>query len=342
MRCKSKKTEQQKLGLDKTMKVAFVGKGGSGKTTLSSLFSRYLSIQYVPVIAIDADINQHLGIALGLTEVAAANVPAMGLEIERIKEYLRGTNPRITAHFPMIKTTPPGAGSRLVRVTENNPIFDYFAYEVDGMRLLTTGPFSDADLGLHCYHSKVGAVELLLNHLLDSKGEYVVVDMTAGADSFASGLFTRFDLTFVVVEPTRKALSVYQQYKTYAQNYDIKLQVIANKVESEDDLAFLRDQAGDDLLTWIEHSSFVRQLEKGHCLPFSQLEASNLHALEIMKMAVDGCEKDWERFYWQAVEFHKKNALGWANASMDVDLTEQIDPDYSLATQVEKLESLSV
>ena len=29
-----------------------------------------------------------------------------------------------------------------------------------------------------------------------------MVDMTAGADSFASGLFTRFDLTFLVCEPT--------------------------------------------------------------------------------------------------------------------------------------------
>src|SRR5579884_2454486 len=319
------------------MKIAFVGKGGSGKTTLSSLFSRYLSLQHVPVIAIDADINQHLGIALGMTEEATANIPAMGLEIERIKEYLRGTNPRINARTPMIKTTPPGSGSRLLSVTEENPIFTYFAREMDGIRLMATGPFSEADLGLHCYHSKVGAVELLLNHLLDNKSEYVVVDMTAGADSFASGLFTRFDLTFVVVEPTRKALSVYQQYKTYAQDYDVKLQVIGNKVETEDDLAFLREQSGDDLLAWIEHSSFVCQQEKGRSLPLHQLEASNLHTLEMMKMAVDACEKDWERFYRQAVEFHKKNAFGWANVSVGADLTEQIDLDYSLRSEVEQL-----
>jgi CO dehydrogenase maturation factor len=324
------------------MKIAFVGKGGSGKTTLSSLFSRYLSTQYVPVIAIDADINQHLGTALGLTEEAAANIPAMGLEIERIKEYLQGTNPRITAHSPMIKTTPPGPGSRLLQVTENNPIFNYFAREIDGIRLLATGPFSEADLGLHCYHSKVGAVELLLNHLLDSKSEYVVVDMTAGADSFASGLFTRFDLTFVVVEPTRKALSVYHQYKTYAQDYDVKLQVIGNKIETEDDLAFLHDQVGDDLLTWIEHSSFVRQLEKGHFLQLHQLEPPNQHALKVMKAAVDACQKDWGKFYRQAVEFHKKNALGWANASTGTDLTEQIDPDYSLAAHARQFQSVSV
>src|ERR1700730_255019 len=48
-------------------RVAFVGKGGSGKITLASLFSRYLGAQQSAVLAIDADINQHLGEALGLT-----------------------------------------------------------------------------------------------------------------------------------------------------------------------------------------------------------------------------------------------------------------------------------
>ncbi len=54
------------------MKIAFVGKGGSGKTTLSSLFIRHLAAEGAPVVAVDADINQHLGAALGLDEAEAA------------------------------------------------------------------------------------------------------------------------------------------------------------------------------------------------------------------------------------------------------------------------------
>ena len=54
------------------MKIAFAGKGGSGKTTLSSLFVRYLAAQGLPVVAIDADINQHLAEALGASRAAAA------------------------------------------------------------------------------------------------------------------------------------------------------------------------------------------------------------------------------------------------------------------------------
>ena len=50
-----------------TLKVAFVGKGGAGKTTLSSLFSRYLASKQLPVLAVDADINQHMALTLGFS-----------------------------------------------------------------------------------------------------------------------------------------------------------------------------------------------------------------------------------------------------------------------------------
>ena len=43
------------------MRIAFVGKGGSGKTTTAAAFSRYLAAHGRPVVAVDADINQHLG-----------------------------------------------------------------------------------------------------------------------------------------------------------------------------------------------------------------------------------------------------------------------------------------
>src|ERR1700682_1126363 len=173
------------------MKIAFVGKGGSGKTTLSALFCRYLASCQVPVLAFDADINQHLGEALGLPENELVTIPALGLEMERIKEYLRGSNPRIAQASAMTKTTPPGRGSRLWRVREENPLLSYFGRCIDGMTLLVTGPFQEQDLGIKCYHSKVGAVELLLNHCVEGSDEYIIVDMTAGADTFASGFFTR-------------------------------------------------------------------------------------------------------------------------------------------------------
>lgn len=310
------------------MKVAFVGKGGSGKTTLASLLVQYLVDQGRTVLALDADINQHLATALGMDEEAAAALPAMGAQLPLIKEYLRGDNPRIRSAEAIVKTTPPGAGSRLLRVVEDNPIYAACVRDVAGVRLAVTGPFAEADLGVACYHSKVGAVELVLNHLVDSADEYVVVDMTAGADSFASGLFTRFDMTVLVCEPTVRSVGVYRQYRDYAREFGVRIAAVGNKIVDADDVDFLRAEIGADLLTCVGRSDHVRAAERGDVRPIADLERSNRSALDAMLAVVDGTPKDWATFQCHAVEFHLRNAKAWASERAGEDLSAQVDPDF--------------
>ncbi|MFK0156399.1 ATP-binding protein [Streptomyces sp. NPDC090499] len=308
------------------MRVAFVGKGGSGKTTLSALFTRHLARSGAPVVAIDGDINQHLAHALGLDEDALFAAPPLSARTGEIKDYLRGTNPRIASREAMVKTTPPGHGSRLLRLLGDDEVHSRHVQEVGGVPLMVTGAFAESDLGVSCYHSKLGAVELYLNHLVDGPGEYVVVDMTAGADAFASGLFTRFDMTFLVVEPTRKSLSVYHQYRDHAAEFGVPVAVVGNKVTGADDLAFLRERVGDDLLAHCELSPYVRAQEQGR--GGGALERHNSRALERLRAAVDARGKDWEAFQRHAVEFHLRNAAAWADAATGQDLAAQVDPDF--------------
>lgn len=309
------------------MRVAFVGKGGSGKTTLSSLFIRHLAAQDLPVVAIDADINQHLGVALGMSEDDAEKVPPLGTHLTEIKDYLRGDNPRIASAAMMVKTTPPGPGSRLLRVAGMDPVHA-LSRNVRGITFMATGHFEEKDLGVACYHSKTGAVELYLNHVVDGHGEYVVVDMTAGADTFASGLFTRFDIMFLVVEPTRKGVSVYRQYTDYAADYGVKIAVVGNKIQSLDDEAFLQEHVGADLLACVGYAPAVRAMEQGKPFDLADLDATTHGTLGRMLDEVDAQPKDWARFTRQAIEFHIKNAEGWANRSVGADLTQQVDPEF--------------
>jgi CO dehydrogenase maturation factor len=309
------------------MKIAFAGKGGSGKTTLSCLFTRHLAAQAVPVVAIDADINQHLAEALGVP----AQPPALGAALAEIKEYLRGDNPRVASARAMTKTTPPGRGSRILRVGGDDPVHALAAGTPCGARLLATGPFDADDLGVACYHSKTGAVELYLNHLADGPGEYVVVDCTAGADSFASGLFTRFDLTVLVAEPTRKGLSVYRQWRDYACGYDVALAVVGNKVTDQADVGFLREHAGDDLLAWLGHEPAIRAMEQGRPFALADLADASALALRAIQDRLDAQPKDWGRYARQAADFHVRNAARWAGSAGGDDLTGQVDPDFTLA-----------
>lgn len=48
------------------MKLAVVGKGGSGKTTTSSVVARTMARQGQSVVALDCDSNPNLGISLGI------------------------------------------------------------------------------------------------------------------------------------------------------------------------------------------------------------------------------------------------------------------------------------
>jgi CO dehydrogenase maturation factor len=316
-----------------SMKISFVGKGGSGKTSLSSLLSRFLASRGHQVLAIDGDINQHMGRSLSGGDTLQASLPPMGIEADTIKEYLRGINPLIPSARTMIKTTPPGRGSQILSLAKDNPIFKRFSHIIEGVRFMAVGSFNEEDIGTRCYHSKTGVIELLLNHIVDTKNEYVIVDMTAGADAFASGLFTRFDLTVLVVEPTVKSVDVFHQYRTYAKDHNITLVVVGNKIESPEDQAFIKESVGDAYLVGFPSSAFIKKTDRGEHFALSHLTKSEQSALAVIQAHADAQQKDWGTYLSVAQKFHKKNAESWGSDSAGTDLTRQIDPEFSYPQQ---------
>jgi CO dehydrogenase maturation factor len=56
------------------VKIAVVGKGGSGKTTAAAVVARSLARSGVPVVALDCDSNPNLGLSLGLGEEVTERV----------------------------------------------------------------------------------------------------------------------------------------------------------------------------------------------------------------------------------------------------------------------------
>jgi len=103
---------------------------------------------------------------------------------------------------------------------------------------------------------------------------------------------------------------------------------MGNKVTGTEDLDFLRDHTGTDLVAWLGSSSFVRAQEQGRDAGFAALEPANRAALSRLQLEVDAVKQDWPKFTRQAVQFHLKNAAAWSNKATGVDLGTQVDPHF--------------
>lgn len=302
------------------MRVAFVGKGGSGKTTMASAFAEFEAMQGKTVLALDADINQHLASALGFT----GTLRSLGLEMDLVKEHLRGSNSRFSTD-EMRKTTPPGSGSRFVTLDPDDWFLTTFAQKTRQVLVAGAGEIPEGNVGVRCYHGLNGVVELVLGHLLDRQEEVVVVDMTAGADAFSSSLFAKVDVMVLVVEPTLKSLSVYDQFAEHVAHHQLDLLVVANKVQDGADRAFIEDRVGQ-LAATVGQSPVVRRRERGETDLALDDDEDLLAELGKLSVAVTKVQRDWERLERRSHELHTKNADEWMGAAAK----RHIDTEFSL------------
>jgi CO dehydrogenase maturation factor len=73
------------------VKLAVVGKGGSGKTTTSSIIARTLARTGLPVIALDCDSNPNLGISLGVGDDETDRLVSMRQALDEGQEEHAGS-----------------------------------------------------------------------------------------------------------------------------------------------------------------------------------------------------------------------------------------------------------
>lgn len=310
------------------MKIAFVGKGGSGKTTLASLFIKYLAYNKKPVLAIDSDINQHLGESIGFTKDEVESIPPLGTQIELLSSIYKGVNPRLQEVLQFKRTTPPGRGSTLIKYTEEHAILKSFEVQKNGIRLLRVGLPQDETLGEQCYHANMSGAEIYLNHLVDKEDEYVVVDLTAGIDTLASGMFISYDIIYIVVEPTAKSLSVFNDYVRIAKSTGIEATIypIANQITSEEELEYIEKTIGKKPIAVFPLSSYIRKTERGEVVAFEELERETCKELEKMEKHIQQHTKDWPLFYSNLLYFHNKKA----QKDPSKKLQDHIDPEFDI------------
>ena len=81
------------------MKLALVGKGGVGKTSISGTLARLLARRGLKVLAIDGDPNPNLALTLGVDPDEMEAMPALSADLV---EWLEDGTARLTQPFEQI------------------------------------------------------------------------------------------------------------------------------------------------------------------------------------------------------------------------------------------------
>ncbi len=237
------------------MKIAVTGKGGVGKTTLSSILSYLFASYGKNVISVDADPDANLASALGISREESNKIRPIA-ELGELIEERTGAKPGSMGGIfklnPKVDDLPEGLG-----------------YKLNGITLLVMGKSKAALSGCYCPENVL--LRRLLKHLVVERDEVVIVDMEAGIEHLTRGTAGSVDAFIVVVEPGQRSIQTASLVREMAGELGVKkVFVVANKVRTEEDLNFIRNVIGDmELIGHITFSDAIVEADIKGISPYS-------------------------------------------------------------------------
>ncbi|MEN9852426.1 MAG: hypothetical protein RI996_369 [Candidatus Parcubacteria bacterium] len=207
------------------MIIGFLGKGGSGKSTLSSNFVAYLREKNKAVLAIDADHNMDLSYNLGAPE----NMNYIGQGLSDVYAHI-GVQSGKEAFANTIPET-------FFTLSPLDPVTEKYSVQLsNGARLMSTGPHTENILyDVSCSHILTTPLKTYLPLLKLEVNQYVVIDEKAGTDGVGTGVTTGFDMAVVVAEPTLHGIKAAKQIVSLLEFYKTPYVFALNKVQSQED-----------------------------------------------------------------------------------------------------------
>ena len=152
------------------MKIAVSGKGGVGKTTLSSGLARFYAEEGRNVVAIDADPDANLANALGATaEQDSACIPLAKWD-DLIEER---TGAR------------PGQGGMFSLNPEVSDVVETCGMDIGGVTMLKMGTVERGGIGCMC--SEGVFLKAFMRDLLVARDDVAILDMEAGIEHLGRG-----------------------------------------------------------------------------------------------------------------------------------------------------------
>jgi len=233
------------------MKVAVVGKGGSGKTTTSAVLARTFARSGLATLALDCDTNPNLGLSLGYGEEATEKLVGVRQALDTGEEGHAGS---------MIE------------------LIDRFGVDgPDGVRLAIVSAIENPEPGCPC--CGVSPERLLAD--MDSVEGVVVADFEAGLGTIIRMGDDPVDVVVIVAEPTAKSLEVARRAADLVKERGLgRVIVAANRVRYADDLARVRSVLPDLEVSSIPDEPAITRAERNGVAPLdSAPDAAGVRAL---------------------------------------------------------------
>jgi CO dehydrogenase maturation factor len=241
--------------LKKPFTIALSGKGGTGKTTVSSLLIRsFIALGETPVLAVDADPNANLHEALGVT----------------VRETMGSMREEA-----FTRTIPPGMNRH-----------DYVRYrfrqalvEAEGFDLIAMGRPEGS--GCYCF-----ANDLLSECMGELERDYhfIVIDSEAGMEHIARGTIGTPDLLLIVSDPGARGLRTIARIREIATQLGLeneKIQVVFNRFRGD---AAPVDIGTERPIAVIPEDTAIEQADLS-AMPVSLVSSDSLAKTAVMELA---------------------------------------------------------
>lgn len=220
-----------------SISIAFSGKGGTGKTTLTGMLIRYLiDKKKNPILAVDADPNYNLNEVLGVD---------VDITLGGVREQMK------TGDVPSGMDKTRFIHMKVQQAVEEKEDFD----------LIVMGQPEGA--GCYC-----AANTLLTEFLSKLTGNYsyIVTDNEAGMEHISRLTTHNVDYLLIVADPSRRGLQAAERIKTLADSLHIgvsKVYLILNNVKNEpsDKLLEMINQSGLELLGYIQEDETIHEFD---------------------------------------------------------------------------------
>jgi len=200
------------------MKVIVAGKGGCGKSTITTLMTRLALQRSRRVIVVDADESNP-----GIERMFGLEGSSAGL-LDRV-----GGRKHV---FGAVRDAPS---------EELKDLVSSVIEEAEGREfcVVRVGKIRNAGSGCACPH---GAITREILSYPFKNGTLVLVDAEAGVEHFGRGIDAKADMIIFVVDPSYDSIMLCEEAKRLADSIHVKFLAVLNKVDSDDTSTLLKTQ----------------------------------------------------------------------------------------------------